>query len=91
MEAVKAGKEISVKKYVVRLSREEGEQLETLIRKGKGPARRLRQCGARLPSPVLGPGRFSLGWPAGIGATAVPRLKRWAIQLRSEVGSAYSG
>jgi hypothetical protein len=41
MEAVKAGKEISVQKYVVRLSKEEGEQLETLIRKGKGPARRL--------------------------------------------------
>ena len=36
-----AGKEISVKKYVVRLSGEEREQLEGLIRKGKGPARRL--------------------------------------------------
>ena len=44
-----------------------------------------------MASPVLVPGRFSLGWPAGTGATAVPRLKRWAIQLRSEVGSAYSG
>jgi len=30
-----AAKEISVKKYVVRLSDEEREQLETLIRKGK--------------------------------------------------------
>ncbi len=29
-----AGKEISVKKYVVRLSSEEREQLETLIRNG---------------------------------------------------------
>jgi len=42
-----AGKEISVKKYVVRLSGEEGQQLETLIRKGKGAARR-RLLKARL-------------------------------------------
>ena len=34
-------KEIAVKKYVVRLSSEERQQLETLIRKGKGSARRL--------------------------------------------------
>ena len=36
-----AAKEISVKKYVVRLSGEERERLETLIRKGKSPARRI--------------------------------------------------
>ncbi len=36
-----AGNEISVKKYVVKLSGEEREQLEVLIRKGKGPPRRL--------------------------------------------------
>src|SRR6516162_1829752 len=41
MERIMARKEISVKKYVVRLSAEERQQLETLIRKGKGPARRL--------------------------------------------------
>src|SRR5262249_40569222 len=35
-----AAKEISVKKYVVRLSGEERERLETLLRKGKSPARR---------------------------------------------------
>jgi hypothetical protein len=34
-----AGKEIAVKKYIVRLSSEERQQLETLIRKGKGQAR----------------------------------------------------
>ena len=33
-----AGKEIAIKKYVVRLSSEECHQLETLIRKGKGSA-----------------------------------------------------
>ena len=36
-EAIMAAKEISVKKYVVRLSGEEREQLEALIRKGKSP------------------------------------------------------
>jgi transposase len=36
-----AAKEISVKKYVVRLSGEERERLEELIRKGKSPAQRL--------------------------------------------------
>ena len=33
--------EKSVKRYVVRLSAEEREQLEGLIRKGKNPAQRL--------------------------------------------------
>ena len=31
-------REISVKKYVVRLTGEERERLETLLRKGKSPA-----------------------------------------------------
>ena len=31
-------KEVSVKKYVVRLRADEREQLEVLIRKGKSPA-----------------------------------------------------
>jgi hypothetical protein len=35
-----AAKEISVKKYVARLSGEEREKLEALIRKGKSPAQR---------------------------------------------------
>ena len=36
-----AGTDIAVKKYVVRLSAEEREQLQALIRKGKSPAKRL--------------------------------------------------
>ena len=36
-----AGKDISVKKYVVRLSAGEREHLQALIRKGKSPAKRL--------------------------------------------------
>jgi hypothetical protein len=40
-EAIIVAKEISVKKYVVRLSPDEREQLEALIRKGKSPAQWL--------------------------------------------------
>ncbi len=38
-----AAKEISVKKYVVRLSADEREQLEALIRKGKEPGTRASE------------------------------------------------
>ena len=47
-----AGKEISVKKYVVRLSGEERQQLEGLIRKGKGAARRLLKARILLKADV---------------------------------------
>jgi transposase len=47
-----AGTEIAVKKYVVRLSGEERQQLETLIRKGKGPARRLLKARILLKADV---------------------------------------
>ena len=53
-----AGKEISVKKYAVRLCGEERRQLETLIRKGKGPARRMLKARILLKADVseAGPG-----------------------------------
>ena len=47
-----AAKEISVKKYVVRLSGEEREQLETLIRKGKSPAQRLLKARILLKADI---------------------------------------
>src|ERR1700738_1330058 len=47
-----AAREISVKKYVVRLSGEEREQLETLIRKGKSPAQRLLKARMLLRADV---------------------------------------
>jgi transposase len=59
MEAIMAAKEISVKKYVVRLSEEEREQLEALIRKGKGPARRLLKARILLKADVSDAGD---GW-----------------------------
>ena len=49
-----AVKEISVKKYVVRLSGEERERLEALIRKGKSPAQRLLKARILLKGRCLG-------------------------------------
>ena len=54
-----AGKEISVKKYVVRLSGDEREQLEVLIRKGKSPAQRLLKARILLKADVSQAG---VGW-----------------------------
>src|SRR6267378_8296792 len=54
-----AAKEISVKKYVVRLSGEERERLEALIRKGKSPAQRLLKARILLKADVSEAGE---GW-----------------------------
>ena len=52
-------KEISVKKYVVRLSADERELLEALIRKGKSPAQRLLKARILLKADVSEAGE---GW-----------------------------
>ena len=54
-----AANEISVKRYVVRLSAEEREQLEALIRKGKSPAQRLLKARILLKADVSEAGE---GW-----------------------------
>jgi hypothetical protein len=54
-----AAKEISVKRYVVRLSGEERERLEALIRKGKSPAQRLLKARILLKADVS---EASEGW-----------------------------
>ena len=53
-----SGKDIAVKKYVVPLSAQEREQLQALVRKGKGPARRLLKARILLKADVSegGPG-----------------------------------
>jgi hypothetical protein len=58
-EAIMAAKEISVKKYVVRLSADEREQLEALIRKGKSTAQRLLKARILLKADVSEAGE---GW-----------------------------
>ena len=47
-----AAKEISVKRYVVRLSADEREQLQALIRKGKSSAKRLLEARILLKADV---------------------------------------
>jgi hypothetical protein len=54
-----AAKEIAVKNYVVRLSADEREQLEALIRKGKSPAQRLLKARILLKADVSEAGE---GW-----------------------------
>jgi len=54
-----AGQALSVKRYVVRLSGEEREQLQALIRKGKGPASRLLKARILLKADVSEAGE---GW-----------------------------
>jgi hypothetical protein len=49
---IMSSKEISVKRYVVRLSAEERDQLEGLIRKGKSPAQRLLKARILLKADV---------------------------------------
>src|SRR5215208_1020517 len=59
MEAIMSARNISVKKYIVRLSGEEREQLAMLIRKGKGPAQRLLKARILLKADVSEAGE---GW-----------------------------
>ena len=54
-----AGKEISVKKYVVRLSADERERLEALMRKGKSPAQRLVKARILLKADIS---EVGAGW-----------------------------
>jgi hypothetical protein len=54
-----AAKQISVKKYVVRLNSDKREQLEALIRKGKSAAQRLLKARGLLKADVSEVGE---GW-----------------------------
>ena len=54
-----AAEEISVKRYVGRLSAEEREQLEALIRKGKSSAQRLLKARVLLKADISEAGE---GW-----------------------------
>jgi len=58
-EGIMAAKEISVKRYVVRLSAEERDELEALIRKGKSSAQRLLKARILLKADVSEGGE---GW-----------------------------
>jgi hypothetical protein len=85
-----AAKEISVKKYVVRLSGEERERLEVLIRKGKSPARRLLKARILLKADVSKAGE---GWSdSGIiealetSVSMVCRVRKQLVEEGFEAG-----
>ena len=69
-----AAKEISVKRYVVRLSADEREQLEARIRKGKSPAQRLLKARILLKADVSGAGE---GWSDSRIIKALETSHRW--------------
>ena len=66
-----AGKEIAVKKYVVRLSAEERDQLNDLIRSGKRSAQLLTKARILLKADVSDAGE---GWSDS--AIATPDFRR---------------
>ena len=80
-----AGKEIAVKKYVVRLSAEERDQLNDLIRSGKRSARMLTKARILLKADVSDAGE---GWSdsriAAALDTSIANIERTRHQLVEE-------
>ena len=80
-----AGKEIAVKKYVVRLSAEERERLKALVRAGKSPAQLLTRARILLKTDVSEAGE---GWSdSAIAAaldTSINNVARTRQQLVEE-------
>ena len=77
-----ASKEISVKKYVVRLSGEERERLEALLRKGKSPARRLLKARILLKADVSESGD---GWSDGRIIRALDTSPSMVYRVRQQL------
>src|SRR6202167_755089 len=77
-----AGKEISVKKCVVRLSTDEREQLEALIRKGKSPAQRLLKARILLKADVSEAGE---GWRDGWIIEALETSPSMVYRVRKQL------
>ena len=80
-----AGKEIAVKKYVVRLGSEERDRLNELIRKGKRSAQLLTKARILLKADVSDAGE---GWSdsaiAGALDTSIANIERTRRQLVEE-------
>jgi hypothetical protein len=82
MEARMLAKEISVKRYVVRLSGEKRRQLETLVRKGKSPARRLLKARILLKADVSEAGE---GWSDGRIVEALDASPSMVYRVRKQL------
>jgi len=85
MEVIRVGKEIAVKKYVVRLSAEERAQLEELIRKGKRSAQLLTKARILMKADVseLGEGWSDSRIAAALD-TSIATIERTRRQLVEE-------
>jgi hypothetical protein len=81
-EAIMVAKEISVKKYVVRLNVDEREQLEALIRKGKSPAQRLLKARILLKADVSEAGE---GWSDGRIIEALETSPSMVYRVRKQL------
>jgi hypothetical protein len=77
-----AGKDIAVKKYVVRLSGEEREQLQALIRKGKSPAKRLLKARILLKADASEAGE---GWSDGCIIKALDTSVSMVYRVRKQL------
>ncbi len=89
MEAIMAVEDVAVKKYEVRLSAEERDELEALIRKGKSPARRLLKARILLKADVSQAGS---GWSDSkiiealeTNASMVHRVRKQLVEEGFEV------
>ena len=77
-----AAKEIAVKKYVVKLSSEERERLETLVRSGKHPARKLTRARILLKADASDAGE---AWSDSRIAVALDTALSTIAQVRQQL------
>ena len=77
-----AAKEIAVKKYVVKLSSEERERLETLVRSGKHPARKLTRVRILLKADASDAGE---AWSDSRIAAALDTALSTVAQVRQQL------
>ena len=77
-----AGRENSVKRYVVKLSGEERSQLDALIRKGKSPAQRLLKARILLKADVSETGE---GWSDGQIIKALETSASMVYRVRKQL------
>jgi hypothetical protein len=77
-----AAKQIAIKKYIVKLSAEERERLETLIRAGKHPARQLTRARILLKADA---GEGGEGWSDSQIASAMDVALATVARVRQQL------
>ena len=74
-----AGKEIAVKKYVVRLDAEERNRLDELIRKGKRSAQLLTKARILLKADISGEGWSDSRIAAESSSVKTVTMPQWSL------------